>query len=77
MQTDDLGRIVGINGALITVAFDAHVTQNEVAYVRSGDERLKCEVIRVRGHEADLQIFESSAGLRVGDAVEFIGEYLK
>ena len=70
------GKIVGVNGNMLTVEFTSGVSQNEVAYVLVGDERLKCEVIRVRGDRADMQIFESSNGLRIGDPVEFTGELL-
>ena len=70
------GKIVGVNGNMLTVEFTSGVSQNEVAYVVVGDERLKCEVIRVRGNRADMQIFESSNGLRIGDPVEFTGELL-
>ena len=69
LENKKMGRIVGVNGNLLTVEFDTSVTQNEVAYAVVGDSRLKCEVIRVRGSRADLQIFESSAGLKDGDAV--------
>jgi len=71
-----LGEVVGVNGNMVTVAFDRHVIQNEMAYVVVGETRLKAEVIRVRGEVADLQVFESSAGARVGDKVEFTGELL-
>ncbi|MDY5695351.1 MAG: hypothetical protein SPK75_03135, partial [Victivallales bacterium] len=76
LENKKMGRIVGVNGNLLTVEFDTSVTQNEVAYAIVGDSRLKCEVIRVRGSRADLQIFESSAGLKVGDAVEFTNTLL-
>ena len=76
LENKKMGRIVGVNGNLLTVEFDTSVTQNEVAYVLVGDSRLKCEVIRVRGSRADLQIFESSAGLKVGDSVEFTNALL-
>ena len=76
LENKKMGRIVGVNGNLLTVEFDTSVTQNEVAYAIVGDSRLKCEVIRVRGSRADLQIFESSAGLKVGDAVEFTNALL-
>ena len=69
-------KIVGVNGNLITVKYSSRVMQNEVAYARVGDARLKCEVIRVRGDVADLQVFESTNGLKVGDEVEFTGELL-
>lgn len=69
-------KIVGVNGNLITVEYAHRVMQNEVAYAHVGGSRLKCEVIRVRGNFADLQIFESANGLKVGDLVEFTGELL-
>ena len=71
-----LGEVVGINGYMATVRFDTHVIQNEVAFVLGAGTRLKSEVIRVRGDLADLQVFESTAGVKAGDKVEFSGELL-
>ncbi len=76
MLDSNKGKVVGVNGNLLTVEFDTYVTQNEVAYAITGDERLKCEVIRVRGNRADLQVFEDTIGLQVGDDVEFTDELL-
>ena len=76
MPENNKGRIVGVNGNLLTVEFDSSVIQNEVAYVILGDLRLKAEVIRVRGNRADLQVFESTNGIRVGDMVEFTSALL-
>jgi V/A-type H+-transporting ATPase subunit A len=71
------GRVTGVNGNMVSVAFDTSVIQNEVAFVQMEDgTRLKSEVIRVRGREADMQVFESTAGIKVGDAVEFTGGLL-
>ena len=70
------GKITAINGNMIVVDFEERVMQNEVANVVTGDERLKAEVIRVRGAKADLQVFEDTTGLRVGQKVEFTGELL-
>ena len=70
------GMIAGVNSNLLTVEFDTSVEQNEVAYALIGDLRLKAEVIRVRGNRADLQVFESTEGLKVGDKVEFTGDLL-
>ncbi len=61
---------------MITVDFGLRVIQNEVGYVLLGEERLKSEVIRVRGQVADLQVYESTGGIRTGDEVEFTGELL-
>jgi len=70
------GKIVGVNGNLIRVHFDAAVSQNEVAYALVGENRLKAEVIRVRGDVADLQVFEDTTDLRIGSPVEFSRELL-
>jgi V/A-type H+-transporting ATPase subunit A len=76
MQDSQKGRITGVNGNILTVEFPENVTQNEVAYAIAGDVKLKCEVIRVRGNRADMQVFESTNGLKEGDEVEFTGELL-
>ncbi|MBE6358478.1 MAG: V-type ATP synthase subunit A [Lentisphaerae bacterium] len=75
-QDKILEPIVGVNGNMITVEYSGRIMQNEVAYAVTGDARIKCEVIRVRGKYADLQVFESTNGLKVGDLVEFTGELL-
>ncbi|MDD3153731.1 MAG: V-type ATP synthase subunit A [Victivallaceae bacterium] len=75
-MAEKLGRVVGVNGNMLTVEFDRSVIQNEVAFVVTGDEKLKSEVIRIRGNRADMQVFESTNKLKVGDRVEFTGELL-
>jgi V/A-type H+/Na+-transporting ATPase subunit A len=70
------GRVTKINGNMVTVESGSFVIQNEVAYVIHGEERLKCEVIRVMGNLAQAQVYESTAGLKTGDTVEFTGELL-
>ncbi|NYT16403.1 MAG: V-type ATP synthase subunit A [Methanomicrobiales archaeon] len=70
------GRIMKINGNMVTVSFDTPVMQNEVAYIRHGDERLKSEIIRVRGNLAEMQVYEATTGLKIGEDVEFTGELL-
>jgi V/A-type H+-transporting ATPase subunit A len=72
----NFGQITAINGNLITVKFTGDIRQSEVGYARLGEARLKAEVVRLREGLADLQMFESTAGLRVGDPVEFTGELL-
>ncbi|MDD5475151.1 MAG: V-type ATP synthase subunit A [Syntrophales bacterium] len=72
------GSVVAVNGPLVTCEVDEgrEVLQNEVAFVMCGDVPLKSEVIRIRGRQIDLQVFESTAGLKVGDTAEFSGELL-
>ncbi len=72
----NLGKIVGVNGNLLTVEFSQPVVQNEVAYALVGDTRLKSEVIRIRGTRAEAQVFEDTRDLQVGGEVEFTGELL-
>ncbi|EPR36184.1 H+transporting two-sector ATPase alpha/beta subunit central region [Alkalidesulfovibrio alkalitolerans DSM 16529] len=75
-MSENVGRVMGVNGNLLTVEFSHPVFQNEMAYAEVGEERLKAEVIRVRGRYADLQVFEDTKGLRIGDRVHFSGELL-
>ena len=71
-----IGQIVKINANMVTVQLDDFVIQNEVAYILHGQERLKAEVIRVRGNRAEMQVYESTSGLKVGQQVEFSDELL-
>ncbi len=65
------GRITKINGNMVTVETGTFVVQNEVAFIAHGEERLKAEVIRVKGNKAETQVFENTAGLQIGEEVEF------
>ena len=75
-MSKNIGRIIGVNGNLLKVEFDTPIIQNEVAYACIGDLKLKAEVIRIRGNSAELQVFEDTVGLKVGDPVEFTGDLL-
>ena len=70
------GKIVAVNGNMITVAFDGAVAQNEVGYALCGDKRLMAEIVRVRGTRCDMQVFDATTDLTVDDTVEFSGELL-
>jgi V/A-type H+/Na+-transporting ATPase subunit A len=72
----NVGRIVSVSGPLVTAQFDEPVVQNEVGYAVIDGLRLKAELIRVRGDQADLQVFEDTTGLFVGGEVAFTGEML-
>lgn len=50
--------------------------KNEVVYIRPArapGQRLKAEVLRVLGDQADAQVYESTAGVGLGDEVEQTG----
>ncbi len=71
------GKIKGIIANLVQVEVEGAVAQNEICFLLSGGTRLMAEVIKVMGDIAYVQVFESTRGLRVGDAVEFSGHLLE
>jgi len=75
-MSENIGKIIGVNGNLLKVEFNKPVIQNEVAYACIGELKLKAEVIRIRGNCAELQVFEDTVGLKIGDPVEFTGHLL-
>ncbi len=58
------------------------LTKNEVVYILPSrstvqhEERLKAEILRIQGNTADAQVYESTIGVGVGDAVEQSGQML-
>jgi V/A-type H+-transporting ATPase subunit A len=70
------GRVLGVNGNMVTVEFDSAISKNEVGFIHVGNDRLKGEVIRINGYTAALQVFEMTSGMSVGDRVEFTDEML-
>lgn len=69
--------VVGVKESLVTIDVrGTRVMKNEVGFVLLGDRRLKAEVLRVQNRTADLQVFEDTSGVRVGDEVELTGEML-
>ena len=66
-----------VRESLVTIEInDRPIMKNEVGYICVGRERLKAEVLRVRRNSADLQVFEDTKGVHVGDHVELSGEML-
>ncbi|MDH3817211.1 MAG: V-type ATP synthase subunit A, partial [Myxococcales bacterium] len=69
--------IVAVQESLVTISVrDTRVMKNEVGHVLLGEQRLKSEVLRVQNQVADLQVFEDTSGVKVGDEVELTGEML-
>jgi len=77
---DTKGTVTAVNGNMVSVRFDGIVSMNEVGYVKvvdkSTETKLKSEVIRIRGDIAQLQVFEITKGIKIGDKVEFTGDML-
>ncbi|MDR1971532.1 MAG: V-type ATP synthase subunit A [Treponema sp.] len=75
-MTGTKGSVVAVNGNMVSVRFDGAVSMNEVGYVKVGDKQLKSEVIRIRGDVSQLQVFEITRGIAIGDEVEYTGDML-
>lgn len=84
--TKATARVVSIQDSLVSIetlaGSEQPLTKNEVVYIlpkRSDakhQERLKAEVLRINGAVADVQVYESTAGVSVGDLVEQSAEML-
>ncbi len=75
-MTENRGKVVSVNGNLVSVAFEGTVSMNEICFVKVDDTKLKSEVIRIRGNIAQIQVYEMTGGIQCGDEVEFTGEML-
>ncbi|MCS7466530.1 V-type ATP synthase subunit A [Stieleria sp. ICT_E10.1] len=76
-QDSATAKVLGVNGNIVRIEVSGgRIMKNEVAYVCVGEERLKAEVLRVNGDQAELQVFEETDGVRFGDKVELSGEML-
>ena len=69
--------VTGVAGNIVNIeAPSGSIMKNEVANICVGDEKLKSEVLRVSGNTADIQVFEETAGVKVGDRVELTRQML-
>lgn len=75
-MNNTVGRVVGINGNLLSVEFDGNASMNEICYVKVTGTSLKSEVIRIHGNIAQVQAYEITDGIKCGDTVEFTGDML-
>ena len=75
-MTENTGKVVSINGNLVSVEFQGNVSMNEICFVKVGGTTLKSEVIRIRGNIAQIQVYEMTDGIKCGDDVEFTGDML-
>ncbi|WP_209509213.1 V-type ATP synthase subunit A [Ruegeria sp. HKCCE4150] len=83
-------RVVSVQEGLVQIQANPDATgqpgqlvKNEVVFILPSrpspggrQERLKAEVLRVRGDTADVQVYESTDGVAVGDPVEQSGQLL-
>ena len=75
-MTETKGKVVGVNGNMISVKFDGTISLNEVGYVKVEGKSLKSEVIRIRGDIAQMQVYEMTNGISTDCTVEFTNDLL-
>ena len=75
-MTENTGKVLSVNGNLVSVEFSGNVSMNEICFVKVDGTALKSEVIRIRGNIAQIQVYEMTGGIKCGDEVEFTGEML-
>lgn len=75
-MTRNTGKVISINGNLVSVEFTDSVSMNEICFVKVDGTALKSEVIGIRGNIAQIQVYEMTGGIRCGDEVEFTGDML-
>ncbi len=75
-MTENKGKVISVNGNLLSVEFEGNVSMNEICYVQVADAALKSEVIRIHGNVAQIQVYEMTGGIKCGDTVEFTGDML-
>lgn len=71
------GIVTGIVSNLVTVLTEGPVAENELCFISLDGTKLMAEVIKVTGKLAQVQVFESTRGLKNGDTVEFEGRMLE
>ena len=75
-MTENKGKVVSVNGNLVSVEFTGNVSMNEICFVNVDSTPLKSEVIRIKGNIAQVQVYEMTGGIKCGDTVDFTGEML-
>ncbi|WP_100169797.1 V-type ATP synthase subunit A [Marinobacterium stanieri] len=89
MNQTPSARVIGVHDDIVSIRMLKDdegefypITKNEVVLIcpqrSDGDrqEKLQAEVLRVRHGEADVQVFETTRGVSVGDGVEQTGQML-
>lgn len=71
------GKVIGIVSNLVTVETQGPVAENEICFIDLDGVKLMAEVIKVNGNKAQVQVFESTRGLKNGMPVEFEGRMLE
>lgn len=78
LKTDSrIAKVASVLDSMITIETQGlPIRKNEVGHICLGQQRIMAEVLRIRGSRADMQVFEDTDGVRVGDNVELTGQML-
>lgn len=72
-----VAKVASVLDSMITIETQGlPISKNEVGHICLGNQRIMAEVLRIRGTRADMQVFEDTDGVRVGDNVELTGQML-
>lgn len=72
-----IAKVASVLDSMITIETQGlPIRKNEVGHICLGQQRIMAEVLRIRGTRADMQVFEDTDGVRVGDDVELTGQML-
>lgn len=72
-----IAKVASVLDSMITIETQGlPISKNEVGHICLGQQRIMAEVLRIRGSRADMQVFEDTDGVRVGDNVELTGQML-
>jgi V/A-type H+-transporting ATPase subunit A len=72
-----VAKVVAVLDSMITIDTQGvPIRKNEVGHICIGQQRIMAEVLRIRGFRADMQVFEDTDGIRVGDSVELTDQML-
>ncbi|MGZ8187900.1 MAG: V-type ATP synthase subunit A [Methylosarcina sp.] len=85
-QNSTTARVIAVQDDIVSIETLAEsnrpLTKNEVIYILPSRreapfiERIKAEILRIHGTTAEAQVYESTAGIGIGDPVEQSGKLL-
>ncbi len=77
MKTHATGKVTRAFGNLLHVEFEGDIRQGEIVMVSLGTVHLKAEVIEIAEHEAKIQVYEDTRGVKLGTPVQFTSYLLE
>ncbi|MCT4575012.1 MAG: V-type ATP synthase subunit A [Alphaproteobacteria bacterium] len=77
MANKKTAKVIRIQENILKIKIENQdIMKNEVVFVKLGENKLKAEVLRVKGKTADIQVYEDTKGVKIGDDIELSREML-